>query len=98
MTTPNHYVEAYAVIRVDGETIDSDARVAEWEIDGKIQPAAGPANVTVKQIVMTAQEARDEVMRLNQLNDSKGCKYFWQATHLFLNGGSHGSRGRTMES
>lgn len=97
MTTPNDYIQAYAVIRVDGETIDSDARVSEWEIDGKIQPTSGPANVTVKQIVMTAQEARDEVLRLNQLNASKGCKYYWQATHLFLDGGSHGSRGRTKE-
>jgi hypothetical protein len=63
-----------------------------------MQPTAGPANVTVKQIVMTAQEARDEVVRLNQLNAAKGCKYYWQATHLFLNGGSHGSKGRTTES
>ncbi len=98
MTTPNDYIQAFAVIRVDGETIDSDARVSEWEIDGKMQPTAGPANVTVKQIVMTAQEARDEVVRLNQLNGAKGCKYYWQATHLFLNGGSHGSKGRTTES
>ena len=98
MMTPNDYIQAYAVIRVDGETIDSDARVSEWEIDGKIQPTSGPANVTVKQIVMTSQEARDEVIRLNQLNASKGCKYFWQATHLFLNGGSHGNRGRTKET
>ena len=97
MTAPNDYIQAYAVIRVDGDTIDSDARVSEWEIDAEIQPTAGPANVTVKQIVMTAQEARDEVIRLNQLNASKGCRYFWQATHLFLNGGSHGSCGRTKE-
>jgi hypothetical protein len=97
MTTPNDYTQAYAILRVDGETIDSDARVSECEIDGTIQPTAGPANVTVKQIVMSAQEARDEVMRLNQLNAAKGCKYFWQATHLFLNGGSHGSRNRPKE-
>ena len=63
-----------------------------------MQATAGPANVTVKQIVMTAQEARDEVVRLNQLNGAKGCKYYWQATNLFLNGGSHGSKGRTTES
>ena len=98
MTIPNDYIQAFAVIRVDGETIDSDARVCEWEIDGKVQPTAGPTNVTVKQIVMTAEEARDEVIRLNQLNASKGCKYFWQATHLFLNGGSHGSRSRTNDT
>lgn len=97
MATPNDYIQAYAVLRVDGETADSDARVAEWEIDGEIQPTAGPANVTVKQIVMSAQEARNEVVRLNQLNAAKGCKYYWQATHVFLNGGSHGSQGRTTE-
>ncbi|MFM2093274.1 MAG: hypothetical protein RIS70_398, partial [Planctomycetota bacterium] len=82
MTGPNDYIQAYAVIRVDGDTIDSDARVSEWVIDGKVQPTAGPANVRVKQILMTAQEAMDEVIRLNQLNASKGCKYFWQPTHL----------------
>lgn len=95
MTTPNEYIEVYAVIRVDGDTIDSDARVSVWEIDGKVQPTAGPANVKVKQIVMTAQEARDEVIRLSRLNASKGCKYYWQSTHLFPNGGSHGSSSRT---
>ena len=97
MTVPNDYIQANAVIRVDGDTMDSDARVSEWVIDGKVQPTAGPANVRVKQILMTAQEARDEVIRLNQLNASKGCKYFWQPTHLFLHGGSHGSDGRTIE-
>ena len=63
MTTPTDYIQAYAVLRIDGETIDSVARVAEWEIDGKIQPTAGPANVSVRQIVLSAQEARDEVDR-----------------------------------
>lgn len=97
MATHDDYIQAYAVLRVDGETVDSDARVSEWEIDGEIQPAAGPANVTVKQIVMSAQEARNEVVRLNLLNAAKGCKYYWQATHVFFNGGSHGSKGRTTE-
>ncbi len=46
MTTPNDYIQAFAVIRVNGETMDSDARVAECEIDGKMQPTAGPANIT----------------------------------------------------
>jgi hypothetical protein len=44
--------------------------------------------------VTTAEEARREVIRLNALNAGKGCVYFWQATHIFLDGGSHGSAER----
>lgn len=60
-------------------------------------PTAGPTNVTVKEIVMTAEEAQREVMRLNRLNASKGCWYYWQATHIFLDGTSHGSASRAGE-
>ena len=87
------YIQAYAVLRVDGP-VDCEARITEWEIDGEMQPTAGPSNVTVKQIIMSAQEARNEVMRLNRVNAEKGCKYYWQSTHLFMNGGSHGTKNR----
>ena len=89
----NDYIQAYAVLRIDGP-VDSDARVTEFEINGEIQPTAGPSNVVVKQIVMSAQEARNEVMRLNRTNAGKSCAYYWQSTHLFINGGSHGNKNR----
>ncbi len=54
MTDSNDFIQDYALTGADGETIDSDARVAEWEIDGRVQPTVGPANVIIKQIVMTA--------------------------------------------
>lgn len=47
----------------------------------------------VKEVVATAEEARREVVRLNALNAGKGCRYYWQATHVFLDGNSHGSAG-----
>ena len=39
-------------------------------------------NITVKEIVWSLEEAEAEVARLNELNDSKGCRYFWQSTRL----------------
>lgn len=38
--------------------------------------------ITVKEIVATEQEARDEVERLNGLNAKKGGIYFWQLTRF----------------
>ncbi len=85
------YLAGYAVIRVDEGPLDHPSRVGEFLVDGVAVPAAGPSNVKVKEVVTTAEEARREVMRLNAINAGKGCKYFWQATHIFLNGRSHGS-------
>jgi hypothetical protein len=92
------YVTGYAVIRVDDGPWDHPASVREWAAaDGATFPTAGPSNVTVKEVVMTAEEARREVVRLNSLNAQKGCQYYWQSTHIFLDGGSHGSAGPTAE-
>jgi hypothetical protein len=88
------YVAAYAVIRIDDGPLDHPSSVGEFVLDGVPVPAPGPSNVRVKEIVTTAEEARREVVRLNQLNAGKACRYFWQATHVFLDGGSHGSTGR----
>lgn len=90
-----HYLTGYAVIRIDDGSLDHPSRVREFTIDGVTQPAPGPSNVSVKEVVTTAEEACREVIRLNALNSGKGCQYFWQATHIFLDGGSHGSSGRT---
>jgi hypothetical protein len=85
------YLAAFAVIRVDPGPLDSLSRVTEFCIDDVNVPTAGPWNVKVKEVVLTAEEARSEVMRLNALNAGRGCRYFYQAIHVFLNGGSHGS-------
>jgi hypothetical protein len=39
-------------------------------------------NITIKEIVWSLAAAEAEVARLNELNRSKGCKYFWQSTRL----------------
>jgi hypothetical protein len=86
------YVQGYAVIGVDNArplNPPSQFRLS----DGTAITDPGPSNVTVKEIVMSADEARREVDRLNALNSEKGCAYYWQSTHIFLNGGSHGSTG-----
>ncbi len=88
------YLTGYAVLRIDDGPIDHPSSVREFMLDGVAMPAPGPSNVSVKEIVTTAEEARREVIRLNALNAGKGCHYFWQATHIFLEGGSHGSAGR----
>ncbi len=38
--------------------------------------------ITIKEIVWSLEEAETEVARLNELNRSKGCRYFWQSTRL----------------
>ena len=50
--------------------------------------------VTVKEIVSSAELAAAEVSRLNAVNADKGCQYFWQPTRLFPPGMSAG----TLES
>jgi hypothetical protein len=89
-------VPAFAVLRVDDGPPDHSSRVQEFVSAGEVVPAAGPANVCVKEVVMTADEARREVIRLNALTAGRGCRYFWQATHVFIDGGSHGSQGRKL--
>jgi len=88
------YLAGYAVIRIDDGPLDHPSGVHEFMLDGVAVPAPGPSNVSVKEVVTTAEEARREVIRLNALNVGKGCRYFWQATHVFPDGGSHGSAER----
>lgn len=96
MSDKPRYLAGYAVIRIDDGPLDHPSSVSEYVIDGVALPAPGPSNVTVKEVVATAEEARREVVRLNVLNAGKGCRYYWQATHIFLDGGSHGSPGRVV--
>ena len=90
MSAKPRYIQAYAIIRVDDSPYDF-WHDAECIVGNAAQPSPGPSNVKVKEVVATAEEAQREVVRLNALNAEKGCKYFWQSTHVFLNGGSHGS-------
>jgi hypothetical protein len=49
----------------------------------------GEAAITVKEILPTMEEAIKEVDRLNQLNRSKGARYFWQSDELFCRRTKH---------
>lgn len=69
------------MIRVDDRS--NDAHVDAFEINGKLVPAAGPGNVTVKEIVFSAADARSEVIRLNELNVDKKCRFYWQSTDVY---------------
>ena len=91
VSAKQQYVLAHVVVRVERDA-SGDTTVMTFERGGKVIPAAGPNGVTVKEVVMSAEEAQNEVIRLNALNADKGCTYYWQTTHLFINGGSHGSR------
>lgn len=46
---------------------------------------------TVKEVVLTRDEAIREVERLNALAEGKRCRYLWTTTRLFPDGGSFGS-------
>ena len=48
-------------------------------------------DVSVKEVVMSISVGLRELERLNALNGDKGAVYEIQPTHLFLDGGSHGS-------
>ena len=55
-------------------------------------------DVTVKEIVTTAEEAEREVARLNHLNATQDCRYFWTGTRYFPDGGSFGSAPRAQDA
>jgi len=76
---------AFAVVRVDTSSLP--------EPDGD---PLGPSVIsngvefTVKEIVLSHEEAVREVTRLNDLAREKGCRYHWTGTRLFNDGGSFG--------
>jgi len=52
-------------------------------IDQFLTDVSPPENtITVKEIVLTQEEAEEEVQRLNKLNCDKNCLYFWQKTRF----------------
>lgn len=81
--------EAFAIVRLDR----LDHRPVDFEQEGSGPDiGSGPVDVTVKEVVLGLAAAKREVERLNGLNESKGCRYFWQSTRLFDDGGSFGAR------
>jgi len=91
MTTRGTSAPAFAVVRLDW--FHEPARGFREGNGPNI--GAGPVDITIKEIVLTEDEARAEVERLNALNAPKGCRYYWQQTRLFSRGGSFGSEART---
>ena len=87
MRRRTEHVTVFAVVRVDPGYDQRDLATSE----------SGPGimfgefDVTVKEVVATAEEAVREVARLNELNSDKGCRYFWTGTRYFSDGGSFGS-------
>ena len=60
------YNHLFAVIRID--MFQEEAPLEE--------------KITITKIVLTQEAAEQEVKRLNALNGSKGCLYFWQITRM----------------
>lgn len=60
----------YAIVRID-EFDDSSVTLEDM--------------ITVKEVVWSIEKAEAEVSRLNELNESKRCRYFWQTTRLIAN-------------
>jgi len=83
-------VAAYAIVRRDrfpGLELDPDS-------SSPPQACGGEYSYTVKEVVMNLQVAEREMARLNALADgTANVRYFWQPTHLFLDGGSFGEEG-----
>jgi hypothetical protein len=90
MTTRGTSEHAFAVVRLDWL---HEAAPGFREGSGP-NIGAGPVEITIKEIVLSEDEARAEVERLNALNAPKGCRYYWQQTRLFARGGSFGAEER----
>ncbi len=58
---------AYAIVRVDLFQDDD----VPWT-----------TRVTVKKVLWDQKVAEEEVRRLNDVNSTKGCVYFWQTTRV----------------
>jgi len=87
VTTKTKWKTVYAVVRRDwfpGHECDPDD-------SSPPQIYGGEYSYTVKEIVLTAELAQREVSRLNELKKDKNQRYFWEGTHFFPEGGSHGS-------
>jgi hypothetical protein len=70
----------FAVVRVDPEWLKAEPP-GEWAGEGL-------DGVTVQSVLPTAEDAQAEARRLNELNRSKGCAYYWFATRYYPEGRS----------
>lgn len=67
------YEHAYAIVLVEGpNVVGKDVEV----------------HVTVKEVVRDLSIAKSEVERLNRLESSRVCAYFWQTTRVYAEGES----------
>ena len=60
--------------------VDAIVRIDEFDSSVTLEDI-----ITVKEVVWSIEQAEGEVSRLNELNESKGCRYFWQTTRLIAN-------------
>jgi len=60
--------------------VDAIVRIDEFDSSVTLEDM-----ITVKEVVWSIEQAEAEVSRLNELNESKGCRYFWQTTRLIAN-------------
>ena len=52
-------------------------------IDNFLADVSPPVNaITIKEVVLTQEEAESEVRRLSAMNSDKNCLYFWQRTRM----------------
>jgi hypothetical protein len=75
-----------AIVRKPTKAVYAVIRLDSW-LDSSTQGGDTPRSsieVTVKEILSSRAEAEAEVERLNRINSSKGCRYFWQQTRFVL--------------
>lgn len=71
MSSGKQREQLYAIVRVDLPVSSALASSAEWR-----------NVVTVKGVLRSMEAAIAETERLNALNATKDCVYFWQATRV----------------
>jgi hypothetical protein len=74
-------IHLYAVIRIDFEVPRAEGEAAQAATSGPFY-----FDVTVKEVLPTADQAVNEVRRLNDLNQDKRCVYIWQVTRYYPDG------------
>jgi hypothetical protein len=62
----SRFEHVFAVVRIEGDLVKN----------------GGENAVYVTRIFRRQEDAEQEVARLNELNQHKGCRYFWQLTRL----------------
>ncbi len=88
MSRRGEWREAFAVVRADRVADDGSAESPD---SSGPEINLGEYSITIKEVVLRVEVAEAEVERLNSLNRGKGCRYYWQRTHYFPNGGSFGA-------